>query len=576
MNQTPELDLSAELPPEHRAAAERLAELLSHQQLSELLGTQILNAFRSLARQALGRTPRLTKASLAAGLLLRHGNDLFVDPQLRRKLSRKLGLSAPGRWHPGKPGALHFVRAAGFDERFSGRPSDAAPSDVEWLRGRTLLPDLADFQKEVLEKCRFQLNRRRSKPRAVLTLPTGGGKTRVAVEYVKRHLTEHARAERRTVLWVAHTAELLEQAVEALRSVWANAIDVPELRIDRRFGVHGRGSDADEDMLAVAQDTVQVVVATPQRLLNDLQRWSSDEATSPRASRWRQRLGLVVIDEAHRAAAPQYRRLLEGLIDGEEPHVLGLTATPFRREYMQAFPELGTKELILLFRTLVEPDQTLGEHPREVLQQRQVLARPRERRIQTGRLLGMRELFEHAEAVSDAESLEQIDRRLMEQADEAVRRSKVFAELLAVSRDPAHRVLYFGPSVRDAEIMAFMLCAQGVPAGFISGQSRPPHRRQLIDSFRDGDLRVLCNCEVLTTGFDAPQVSHVVIARPTVSHVLFEQMVGRGLRGPRFGGTDRCEVLYFVDDIDSDWPRLGFRAWREVWGLSAPDPADAD
>ena len=58
-----------------------------------------------------------------------------------------------------------------------------------------------------------------------------------------------------------------------------------------------------------------------------------------------------------------------------------------------------------------------------------------------------------------------------------------------------------------------------------------------------------------------------MIARPTVSHVLFEQMVGRGLRGPLFGGTEHCHVLYFVDQLDVDKVHLGFRAWRRIWGL---------
>jgi hypothetical protein len=53
-----------------------------------------------------------------------------------------------------------------------------------------------------------------------------------------------------------------------------------------------------------------------------------------------------------------------------------------------------------------------------------------------------------------------------------------------------------------------------------------------------------------------------------VSHVLFEQMVGRGLRGPKFGGTDSCHVLYFVDRIEGNKVRLGFNAWRKIWGLS--------
>ena len=152
-------------------------------------------------------------------------------------------------------------------------------------------------------------------------------------------------------------------------------------------------------------------------------------------------------------------------------------------------------------------------------------------------------------------------------ADDAPRRSTVFKELLKIAREPSSRVLYFGPSVTDASIIAFMLRAQGIPAAFISGSSRRSERRRIVSEFRGGATRVLCNCEVLTTGFDAPLVTHVVIARPTVSHVLFEQMVGRGLRGPKFGGTDICHVIYFIDRLDIEFPRLGFRAWRAIWGL---------
>jgi superfamily II DNA or RNA helicase len=166
-----------------------------------------------------------------------------------------------------------------------------------------------------------------------------------------------------------------------------------------------------------------------------------------------------------------------------------------------------------------------------------------------------------------SESIEAIDKALAELADDARRRGLVFEHLLPLAQDPANRVIYFGPTVDDAEIVSVLLRAQGVPTGFVSGATRAPQRRRTIDQFRRGELRVLCNCEVLTTGFDAPQVTHVVIARPTVSHVLFEQMVGRGLRGPLFGGTESCRVLYFVDQLDIDTVRLGFNAWRRIWGL---------
>ncbi len=60
--------------------------------------------------------------------------------------------------------------------------------------------------------------------------------------------------------------------------------------------------------------------------------------------------------------------------------------------------------------------------------------------------------------------------------------------------------------------------------------------------------RVLTRIGVLAAGFDAPKVAAVVITRPTMSAALYEQMVGRGLRGPLNGGTKRCRVIDVQDD----------------------------
>jgi len=126
-------------------------------------------------------------------------------------------------------------------------------------------------------------------------------------------------------------------------------------------------------------------------------------------------------------------------------------------------------------------------------------------------------------------------------------------------------MIYFGPSVLDAECMAFLLRLRGISSAYVSGATREVTRRRIIDEFKHGEISVLCNCEVLTTGFDAPKVTHLVMARPTVSQVLYEQMVGRGLRGERFGGTAECVVIDCDDRYREVRPRLGYQAFREVW-----------
>lgn len=81
---------------------------------------------------------------------------------------------------------------------------------------------------------------------------------------------------------------------------------------------------------------------------------------------------------------------------------------------------------------------------------------------------------------------------------------------------------------------------------------------------------VLSNYGVLTTGFDAPAASAAVIARPTRSLVLYSQMVGRVIRGPKAGGTSTCDI---VTVTDPKLPGFGdvaeaFTNWEDVWKVT--------
>jgi superfamily II DNA or RNA helicase len=71
----------------------------------------------------------------------------------------------------------------------------------------------------------------------------------------------------------------------------------------------------------------------------------------------------------------------------------------------------------------------------------------------------------------------------------------------------------------------------------------------------------------LTAGFDAPRTSAALIARPTKSLVLYSQMVGRAIRGPRAGGNKEAEI---VTVVDRGLPGFGsvaeaFNNWEDVW-----------
>ena len=131
------------------------------------------------------------------------------------------------------------------------------------------------------------------------------------------------------------------------------------------------------------------------------------------------------------------------------------------------------------------------------------------------------------------------------------------------------RVLVFAATVAHARVLTAILVARHVRSGVVTGATPERERDRTIRTFKSDaqEPMVLVNFGVLTTGFDAPTASAAVIARPTKSLVLYSQMVGRAIRGPKSGGTDTCEV---VTVVDRSLPGFGdvaatFLNWEDVW-----------
>jgi superfamily II DNA or RNA helicase len=126
-------------------------------------------------------------------------------------------------------------------------------------------------------------------------------------------------------------------------------------------------------------------------------------------------------------------------------------------------------------------------------------------------------------------------------------------------------VLLFATSVDHAQTMAALLSLEGIKAAPISAMTDPSVRRHYIEQFRMGKLRVLTNYNVLTQGFDAPAVRAVYVARPTFSPNLYQQMIGRGLRGPLNGGKDEVLIVNVADNILRYGEELAFRQFEYLW-----------
>ena len=114
------------------------------------------------------------------------------------------------------------------------------------------------------------------------------------------------------------------------------------------------------------------------------------------------------------------------------------------------------------------------------------------------------------------------------------------------------KTIVFTPTVAYAEHLAAEFNKLGAAADYVNGKDSDDRRREVLTAYRNGDIQVLCNCEVLIKGYDQPDIEVGIIARPTRSLALHIQMLGRLLRTAP--GKERAIILDHAGNIQ----RLGF------------------
>ena len=449
------------------------------------------------------------------------------------------GLNPPGRW--GGEAARRFVMDLGFPLEFASTVSGRRVAEIA-VSGPMNLPPLHDYQEEILQDVERLLKSDVARRRAVISLPTGGGKTRVAAEAVVRLVLCGNR--RRSVLWVAQTDELCEQAVQCFRQLWVN-VGVPgeDLRIVRLWGGQRNPPPSENDEAVVVVASIQTLTSRSGR--TELG-WVGDA-------------GIIIIDECHHAIAASYTDLLRWLdiqvgterSRDREPPLLGLSATPWR-----GYDEEESKRLASRFDKRWFPADQEGLHTR--LSRMGVISK---------RSYGP---LRHDRPVKLSEREQQyvkIFGELPESVIERIGKDEDRNELVlrTVLQSSAKSILLFANSVAHAQYLAARLHLAGCPAAAVSGGTDRLARRHFTRKFRSGSLRVICNHSVLTTGFDAPKCDMIVVSRPVFSPVRYMQMVGRGLRGPRNGGTPHCEIITVEDNILNYRDRLAYQFCKKYF-----------
>jgi ATP-dependent helicase IRC3 len=315
----------------------------------------------------------------------------------------------------------------------------------------------------------------------LVVLPTGSGKTIVFARII-------ADTPGRSLVLV-HRDELVRQSVAKLHSVEPD-LDVGIVQASRNECSH------------------QVVVASVQTL-SRLRRLAQMVAD----------FRLVVTDEAHHATAESYRRISAHIGAGkpEGPYHLGVTATPARSDRC---------DLAGVF------DSIIYEASMKEL-------------ITAGYLADMR-----GKAIDVGINLDAVKLRHGDFRPEALTHAMLAAnapELIAktyVAYGQGRRAIAFLPGVELADRVCQSLNQNGISSALVIGETPIEARQAIYAGLRAGAISVVCNCMVLTEGFDEPSVDCIIVGRPTKSLPLYTQMVGRGSRP--FPSKDDCLVLDVV------------------------------
>ncbi len=373
---------------------------------------------------------------------------------------------------------------------------------------------LRDYQQRTIDQL-YDWFKAGNEGHPCIVLPTGSGKSHIVAAICKDALTNWPETR---ILMLTHVKELIEQNAEKMLQHWPNA----------PLGIYSSS-------LRSRQLGEPITFAGIQSVRN-----RADEIGL---------VDLVLIDECHLVShrnEGSYRKLIDALTAiNPNLRVIGLTATPFRLGHGLITDEPA------LFSALIEPINI-------------------PELINLGHLAPLQSKITKAKL--DTSGVKKrggdfIESELQAAVDKEPLNKSVVEEVCELAKD-RKSWLFFCVGVAHAYHIRDELRAEGITAETIVGTTPKAERERIIADFKAGKIQALTNANVLTTGFDYPDLDCLVMLRPTMSASLYVQMAGRGMR-PK-AHTDHCLVLDFAGVVRTHGPIIYVDPGRKAGNGEAP------
>ncbi|MBT4352431.1 DEAD/DEAH box helicase [archaeon] len=423
----------------------------------------------------------------------------------------------------------NYLQIFGFNNDFLN------DSDKNIEQGKaSIFRPLYPYQNHIRRQI-FEFLSTQDRNKVMVHMPTGAGKTRTALE-ASSDFMRTIEEENFCVVWLAHSEELCEQATSSFIEIWEK-LGNRDVEIVRLWG--GRKikglSDKNPSFIVASFDTAYSLTVS-----------SSDEKFDF-FSEIRLRNKLLIIDEAHQSIAPTYEKAIR-FLSNSSTNIVGLTATPGRHHINQDAEE--TSKLSNFYDNnkinIVDDEGGLLDNPIDFLTKKKVLSDVEFLAIDN---LDSEITLTEKEKIYMSNHLDIPYSVLDKLGKDSARTQKIVTQIIYLINEEGLPTIVFAPSKDSAIVISTLLKLHNIKSEAVTGDTPTSVRRESISSFKKGIIDVLVNYGVLTTGFDAPNIKAVVIARPTTSVVLYSQMIGRGLRGRLMGGEDICKVINVRDNL---------------------------
>jgi DNA repair protein RadD len=350
-----------------------------------------------------------------------------------------------------------------------------------------------DYQKRLKNRLLTLLNN--SPNQKILTsMPTGAGKTVLAMELIVDIIRTAVESKKTNILWIVSSKELAEQSFQALTKLWRQKGDQP-ICCQRFFGEFNTVESFSYPTITFA--TFDLLVS----------RLETNYIKSLLSS-----TSYMFIDEAHQSEAFTYEKVLLAYQKiNSQYKIIGLTATPFRSEDSE-FNHF--KQNFNLYEQISDDQGNFLNSPIQYLIDRSFLSR-----------INFNLLNNSEGSVSEAEYYRTLNKSVINEC-----------KLLIERRE---NTIIFAKSKSHAVALSIYLKHNGIENGLIIGETPDVVRKQLLSDFtsKEKNLNILVNHLILSTGIDVPGMNSIMVLGEINSPSLGLQILGRAMRGPKNGGN---------------------------------------